>query len=135
MCDKESKALTLEFRTFGKRNTQRFFILNDLTLACDMCKTPEARRSITEMTRRYFAELQIEEQSLNKRIQKVLQDAAKKGKKKDKKANDTLDKALETAVRLAVKKEIEIRLGNSSKLKLKYRGLKKSPYVTFVLKF
>ncbi len=135
MCERETKALTLAFRTFGKRNTQRFRILDDLTLACAACKTPEARRDLNEMTRRYFLELQLEQNSLNKQLDKIMREAAKAGGKKDKKKKDAVIQALETAAVIAIKKEVSFKLSSNSKLKLKYRGLKKSPFVTFELMF
>ena len=135
LCDKEVKALSLEFRTFEKRNIQRFHILHDLSLANDACKTPEVRLSISEMTRRYFAELQMEEQTLNKRIQKIVQDAARKNDKKDKKEKDAVIKALEAAALAAATKTITAKLNSKSKLKFKYKGLKKPPFVTFEMKF
>lgn len=135
MCDKEVKALSLEFRNFGKRNTQRFFILEDLSLTCDACKTPEVRLSIREMTRRYFEELRLEEQTLNKRLQRIIQDAVKKGDKKDKKEKDALLSTLETAALIAIKKEVTFKLSSSSKLKIKYKGLRKPPYLTFEMMF
>jgi len=135
LCEKEVKALSLEFRSFEKRNVQRFHILHDLSLASDTCKTPEVRLSISEMTRRYFAELRLEEQTLNKRIQKIVQGAAKKSDPKDKKEKDAVIKALEAAALAAATKTITAKLNSKSKLKFKFKGLKKLPFVTFEMKF
>ena len=131
MDDEEIKAFQLELNTFGKRNTQRFRILEDLTLSCELCKTPEARQSITEMTRRYFDELRREEASLNKRIENMLRDAAKKGgtdKKKD-------DKALENNAKKMIDRFTSVHLGGNRRLKLKFNGIKKPPYLIFEMKF
>ena len=131
--EEELQMFQLELNTFGKRNTQRFRILDDLALTCDMCKTPEARNSISEMTRRYFDELRREENTLNKRIDKVLRDAAKKskGKGKDKKAMS----AAEKRAKKMIDRFTSLHLGNNRKLKLKFNGFKKLPYVIFDMKF
>lgn len=132
MDDDGAKQFQLELTTFGKRNTRRFHIIDDLTLSCDMCKTPEATRSIQEMTRRYFKELQIEQNTLNKRIEKMLKEAAKKGSGGGKKAEN---KDLERAARAMIDRFTSVHLGNNKRLKLKFNGLKKPPYIIFEYKW
>jgi hypothetical protein len=128
MDDEEIKAFQLELNNFGKSNTQRFRIL---TLSCELCKTPEARLSITEMTRRYFDELRREEATLNKRLDNMLRDAAKKGGK-DKKKDD---KELENNAKKMIDRFTSIHLGGNKRLKLKFNGIKKPPYLIFEMKF
>ena len=127
MEDEEIQMFQLELKNFGKRNTRRFRILEDLTLSCDMCKTPEARQSITEMTRRYFQELQREQNVLNGRLQNGL-----KSKKKDKKG-DT--KAMEKRAKKIIDQFTTVNLGGNRRLKLKFNGFKKPPYLIFEMKF
>ncbi|GGH25247.1 hypothetical protein SAMN05444007_103266 [Cribrihabitans marinus] len=129
MEDKGEKQFQLELTTFGKRNKQRFRIMEDLTLSCDMCKTPEATRSIREMTERYFQELMREQNSLNKRIDKMLKDAAKGG---DKKSDN---KALEKNAKRIIDQFTSLHLGGNRRLKLKFNGLKKPPYIIFEMKW
>ena len=130
MEDEEIKAFQLELGTFGKRNTQRFRIMDDLTLSCDLCKTPEARQSITEMTRRYFDELMREQNMLNKRLDKIRRDALKAGKDDKKSA-----KAMDMAAKKAIDRFTSVHLGKNKRLKLKFNGFKKPPYLVFELKF
>lgn len=131
MDDEEIKAFQLELTTFGKRNTRTFHILEDLTLSCELCKTPEVRQSITEMTRRYFDELRREEATLNKSIERMLRDAGKKGDKDQKKD----DKSLENNAKKMIDRFTSIHLGGNRRLKLKFNGLKKPPYLIFEMKF
>ena len=131
MDDEEIKAFQLELNTFGKRNTQRFRILEDLTLSCELCKTPEAQavdhRNDPPLLRRAARE----EASLNKRIENMLRDTAKKGgtdKKKD-------DKALENNAKKMIDQFTSVHLGGNRRLKLKFNGIKKPPYLIFEMKF
>lgn len=126
----DTKQIQLTLDTFGKRNQRRFRILEDLSLSCDLCKTPEAKQSITEMTRRYFDELKREEASMNKQLQRVLQGDAKKGDgdKKD-------DKAREKEAKKMIDKFTSVHVGKNKRLKLKFNGFKNPPYIVFDMKF
>lgn len=127
MADGDSKKFQLTLDTFGKRNIRTFRILEDLTLSCDMCKTNEARQSITEMTRRYFDQLRKEQMTLNKQIQKMLAEAPK-GDKKD-------TKAFEKNAKKMIDKFTSVHLGGNKRLKLKFNGFKSPPYIIFEMKF
>lgn len=125
----DNKQFQLTLDTFGKRNQQRFRILQDLSLSIDGCKTNEAKQSITEMTRRYFDELKKEEASMNKQLQRVLQgDAKKGGDKKD-------DKAREKEAKKMIDKFTSVHVGKNKRLKLKFNGFKNPPYIIFEMKF
>ncbi|WP_095588666.1 hypothetical protein [Actibacterium ureilyticum] len=126
----DNKQFQLTLDTFGKRNQQRFRILEDLSLSCDLCKTNEARQSITEMTRRYFDELKKEEASMNKQLQRLLQQDAKKGggDKKD-------DKAREKEAKKMIDKFSSVHVGKNKRLRLKFNGFKNPPYLIFEYKW
>jgi hypothetical protein len=127
--EEQIQMFQLELKTFGKRNAPRFRLLDDLSLTIDTCKTPEVRTNLMEMTRRTIAEMAREEATLNKRIEKMLRDAAKGGdKKKD-------NKALEKRAKKIIDQFTSIHLGKNKRIKLKFKGLKKPPYVIFEWKF
>ena len=137
MQDDGVKQFQLELTTFGKRNKQRFHIIEDLSLSCDMCKTPEATRSIRDMTKQYFQELQREQNSLNSRIDKMLKNSAKKGGGGAKGAGGGKgdNKALEREAKKMIDRFTSVHLGGNRRLKLKFNGLKNPPYVIFEMKF
>lgn len=125
----DNKQFQLTLDTFGKRNQQRFRILEDLSLSIDNCKTNEAKQSISEMTRRYFDELKKEEASMNKQLQRMLQgDAKKGGDKKD-------EKAREKEAKKMIDKFTSVHVGKNKRLKLKFNGFKNPPYIIFEYKW
>lgn len=127
--EEQVQMFQLELKTFGKRNTRRFRLLDDLSLTLDMAKTPDLRNNLQEMSRRAIAEMMKEENTLNKRIEKIIRDANKGGpKKKD-------NKALEKRVKKLIDQFTSVHLGNNKKIKLKFKGLKKPPFVQFEWKF
>ena len=131
MADEEGELLKLTQKTFadfGKRNQKRFYIIEDLTLACDACKTPEAKTSIREMTKKYFQELMREQNTANAQFQanmKKFKELQKKGPSKDfgKKVKQTIDKFT------------SVSLSKNSKLKLKVTSVKELPKLEYILKF
>lgn len=123
----------LEMSKFGKSNLPRLRIIEDLSLSCDVCKTPEAKTSISEMTRRYFDELKREEATLNKSIDQMLKKAAQKSK--DSKTDKKSQSAMEKKAKQMIDKWTGIHIGKNSKLTLKFNGLKKLPYVVIDGKF
>ena len=112
---------------FGKRNKQRFHILEDLSLTCDMCKTQEAKNDIRTMTRRYFDELRREQSSLNGQIQNMLKKS--KSMKKSGPSKDFEKRAMKMIDRFT-----SIHIGRG-RLKLKVKSIKKLPQLEFELKF
>lgn len=127
--EEQIQRFQLELKTFGKRNTPRFRLLDDLSLTIDTAKTPEVRANLQEMTRRAIAEMMREENTLNKRLEKMIRDAAKKGdKKKD-------NKALEKRAKKMIDQFTSIHIGKNAKIKLKFKGFKKPPYIQFEYKF
>lgn len=130
MAGGDNKQFQLTLDTFGKRNQQRLRILEDLSLSCDLCKTNEAKQSITEMTRRYFDELKKEEASMNKQLQRLLQQDAKKGGG-DKKE----EKAREKEAKKMIDKFTSVHVGKNKRLKLKFNGFKNPPYIIFEYKW
>lgn len=127
--EEELQMFQLELKTFGKRNTPRFRLLDDLSLTLDTAKTPEVKLNLQEMARRAAAEIVREQDTLNKRIEKMLRQAAKgKDKKKD-------NKDLEKRAKKLIDQFTSIHLGKNKRLKLKFNGLKKPPYVIFEMKF
>jgi hypothetical protein len=113
---------------FGKQNTQRFRILEDLTLSCELCKTPEAKTSIREMTRKYFDELKREQGSLNTRIQNMLKKTKDFQKKKP-------SKDFGKKVAKMIDKFTSVHVGKNGKLKVKFKSVKELPELEFFLKF
>lgn len=116
-----------ELKAFGTKNERRFRIIEDLTLSLDVVKTPEAKKSIREMTDAYFKELAAESASTNARIQKMLNSKPalkKKGASPDfgKKIKGTIDRLTSVSV-------------GKGKLKLKVKDFKKLPQLQYELKF
>ncbi|MAY85233.1 MAG: hypothetical protein CML02_00675 [Pseudooceanicola sp.] len=129
--EEEIQMFRLELDKFGQSNKRRFYIIEDLSLSCDMCKTPEAKQSISQMTRAYFDELKREEASMNASIDRAMKSAAKKRGK-----NGSVDaKAMEKKAKKIFDKFTALHLGGTKKLTLKFKGFKKPPFLVFEGKF
>lgn len=124
--DELLQSIHKQLSLFGKKNERRFRILDDLSLSCDACKTPEAKNDIRAMTQRYFDELMREQASMNNNLQKLLsqkKELKKKGLSKDfgKKAGKIFDKFS------------ALHIGRG-KLTLKIKDFKNLPLLQFEMK-
>lgn len=125
MPDDDIKPFQLELTLFGKKNQKTFHILEDVSLTCDLCKTPETQKSLTELSKEYVDELMREQDSLNKKFERLMRDLKSTGDGKQD------NKELEKKAGKLIDKFTSVHIGKNKRLKLKFNGLKQPPFLVF----